>query len=673
MNRPCLAPALASLLLGLAASAAAAPLVLHAYDESGTLLSTPDFLDRTSAAPKGWRNDLLYNLSDGTAVEHLPIVDVSGLPSLDITGPAIGLAVAWPTANSGYSTLLLDDQGSGLDAGTVVFNELAARDVRAKLADALSRRPDYVPRASFTEAVASADDLLLAVDATSIEAEKGVLAQEALDRLVRAFETMLRDYGQARARGGLADEWWGFTLDRLDDHVAVVDSVADIVAEDSGLGVVRIVFDEGVAATEYDGIVAAAHAAGLRVMGEILDSYAMPLYDLASFEARVREYVDHFPSIEIWEIGNEVNGEWLGPQVAARIAYAADYVKAADPADTTVLTFYWQMGTAAGSATSLFQWIDDHVTPAMVADLDTIALSTWIGDAPLGVAHDEVYERLHALFPAQRIVLGELGYWSPGTTRAWWWRSEQDPTGAVRRALADHMYLANFAFDYADGGVFWWYTFDEIADRGALWQTVRDDWRSIHACDDADADEACDWEDNCPAVANADQADDDGDGLGDACDLECPAGDRLDLAKLSLDLRDGAADKLSLKGGFTVTLPIDPVVDGVGLRLESGGVVLVDTVLGGPGAPAQFTLRGSSFQYRDSSGAAAGIQKASLKASAAEPGTYKLTIKGKGMDVGPGATSTARLLLDLISTCAETHADEVQCTLDSPATRLRCS
>lgn len=40
-------------------------------------------------------------------------------------------------------------------------------------------------------------------------------------------------------------------------------------------------------------------------------------------------------------------------------------------------------------------------------------------------------------------------------------------------------------------------------------------------CLDADGDGACDSEDNCPQVANAEQADGDSDGIGDACDA-CP-------------------------------------------------------------------------------------------------------------------------------------------------------
>lgn len=39
------------------------------------------------------------------------------------------------------------------------------------------------------------------------------------------------------------------------------------------------------------------------------------------------------------------------------------------------------------------------------------------------------------------------------------------------------------------------------------------------SCDDIDADGLCDDDDNCPEVDNADQADGDGDGQGDACEF----------------------------------------------------------------------------------------------------------------------------------------------------------
>lgn len=40
-------------------------------------------------------------------------------------------------------------------------------------------------------------------------------------------------------------------------------------------------------------------------------------------------------------------------------------------------------------------------------------------------------------------------------------------------------------------------------------------------CDDADGDGVCDDDDNCPDVPNPGQVDDDSDGIGNVCDLEC--------------------------------------------------------------------------------------------------------------------------------------------------------
>jgi hypothetical protein len=76
-----------------------------------------------------------------------------------------------------------------------------------------------------------------------------------------------------------------------------------------------------------------------------------------------------------------------------------------------------------------------------------------------------------------------------------------------------------------------------------------DDGQELHRGGDADGDGVPDAEDNCPLVANADQADADGDGSGDACD-NCP--DLANPTQRDLD-RDGIGDAC------------DPDIDGDGV------------------------------------------------------------------------------------------------------------
>ncbi|MCC6558011.1 MAG: DNRLRE domain-containing protein [Polyangiaceae bacterium] len=57
-----------------------------------------------------------------------------------------------------------------------------------------------------------------------------------------------------------------------------------------------------------------------------------------------------------------------------------------------------------------------------------------------------------------------------------------------------------------------------FADNGAGY-TVTSTAEVVCGCDDADGDGVCDGDDNCPEAANPDQADSDGDGIGDACEV----------------------------------------------------------------------------------------------------------------------------------------------------------
>ena len=95
-------------------------------------------------------------------------------------------------------------------------------------------------------------------------------------------------------------------------------------------------------------------------------------------------------------------------------------------------------------------------------------------------------------------------------------------------------------------------------------------------CEDDDSDGICDDVDNCPGVANVDQADDNGDGYGDAC--VSPDADIHPAAQLAADVIIGAGASVGaysrIAEGATVNGAVgESAVIGIGASVGAGAVV----------------------------------------------------------------------------------------------------
>ena len=104
---------------------------------------------------------------------------------------------------------------------------------------------------------------------------------------------------------------------------------------------------------------------------------------------------------------------------------------------------------------------------------------------------------------------------------------------------------------------------------GGVYSTYLTRW----ACPDADGDGVPDEEDNCPEVANSDQADADADGFGDACDV-CP-GDPLNDAD-----SDGVCGDVDVcsESDLTATVVIDGRDTGVTNQPLGNGCTMSDEI-----------------------------------------------------------------------------------------------
>jgi hypothetical protein len=305
------------------------------------------------------------------------------------------------------------------------------------------------------------------------EARRESEAAATLDAVSAAWSTLLRDYGVQQA--GAARErrplQWGVTFDTTTDLDQRARGYVDLLGAGSSDGWVRLVFDGSEPAASYRDAVRVVHANGLKVNGLLLDSSEMGELSLDAFTARTQEYVDGLPEVDQWEIGNEVNGEWLGPDVVPKISSAAAYVKARGK--PTLLTLYWQLGEG-DEEHSMFTWAAQNLGPELLADIDVLGLSVYPEDHPMGPAtFDRVLETLHARYPDKRLAVTELGYWSEDLGHQWWYGSATDPTGEGRRAVARLYQSAILGYPYSAGGAYWWYYAEEAPPGSALWAELR--------------------------------------------------------------------------------------------------------------------------------------------------------------------------------------------------------
>jgi hypothetical protein len=259
----------------------------------------------------------------------------------------------------------------------------------------------------------------------------------------------------ALPRAAAATPIHGVTIDGIDRLDATVEALGRLARKPT----TRIVFDSDMPAAHYRDATRAIHAVS-HVMGEILDSQFVGDLSVEDYLRRTREYLDTLgETVDLWEIGNEVNGEWLGtPQdVAAKIAGAFDLVRARGR--PTVLTLYYNVGCGAPAANEVFTWVERHLPERLRTDIDYVLLSYYEDDCggrqPRWPA---VFARLGRLFPTALLGFGEIG-----TT---------DPARKLR--MLERYYAMRAPSPRFIGGYFWWYFRQDMvpAEGNPLWKAL---------------------------------------------------------------------------------------------------------------------------------------------------------------------------------------------------------
>lgn len=231
---------------------------------------------------------------------------------------------------------------------------------------------------------------------------------------------------------------YGVTIDDI-DHV---DEILPALRQLHQRVMARIVFDLNKSAQDYlPALTKISQVAD--ISGELVDSYDMKGLSVEQYAQRTEAFVTTLArQVDIWEIGNEVNGDWTGASddVRAKIDSAYQIVK--NHGGVTALVLYYNDGCAEHKDREMFPWAEANVSPAIRFGIDYLWLSYYEEDCP-GPAPDwnRVFGRLALLFPNAHLGFGEIGAKDPAK------KAEQ-----IQRYYSMSVNNPKFI-----GGYFWWY------------------------------------------------------------------------------------------------------------------------------------------------------------------------------------------------------------------------
>ena len=270
---------------------------------------------------------------------------------------------------------------------------------------------------------------------------------------------------------------YGVTLDDVSKIDAIVTSLTRLPYKPT----VRVVFDPGTTAAQYYPALVKLHTVAY-VMGEIMDSYYFPT-DINTYTARTNELVNGLNSVvDVWEIANEINGEWLRPnpkgtnaqvtsqeQAIGQMVTAAHNIVKAAGGKTAVTLYYnndnkgkncWQKPTDNWRT-----WPTTFLPSSVLVNTDYALFSYYSYQDCPGLSPDWTsdFTALEAMFPNAKVGFGEIGTSSIGA-----------PVSVQNNLITTYYPMVNsFKDPKFIGGFFWWnYAEEMVPYTKSYWTTL---------------------------------------------------------------------------------------------------------------------------------------------------------------------------------------------------------
>ncbi|MDO4787784.1 MAG: hypothetical protein Q4A19_01330 [Johnsonella sp.] len=181
------------------------------------------------------------------------------------------------------------------------------------------------------------------------------------------------------------------------------------------------------------------------IMASPVDSYYMKAYQ--DEEAYLKRFQDSYDAlsdyVDIWEIGNEINGvEWIrqDPElIIDKVSEANAFIRS--KGGRTALTLYY----TNPEEEDMFEWISEYFPDELYEEVDYVLLSYYEEDNEgYEPEWEQVFSSLEKVFPGAKLGIGECG------------NTAEDASVSDKIERARSYYMMESHSENFIGGYFWW-------------------------------------------------------------------------------------------------------------------------------------------------------------------------------------------------------------------------
>lgn len=250
----------------------------------------------------------------------------------------------------------------------------------------------------------------------------------------------------------------GITLDSIEN----LNQSLNLIKSSSQKLTVRVVMDSDESLDNYGKAVEALHPHAY-VMVQVVDSQEMAQKSVADVRSRAAQAMAKFgDKVDLWEVGNELNGDWAGSspgEINAKAQAAYDAISSKG-GRTAITLNYW-----SGSDCYQNSWEATlpyaQAMPAKLKNVDYLFLSVYETacdphQRPSSSDLSQTLGKLGEIFPKAQLGIGEVGAQDTSDGLS------DTPDKSEKERIANYYYgmhsdLAQKVGGRYTGGYFWWY------------------------------------------------------------------------------------------------------------------------------------------------------------------------------------------------------------------------